>query len=82
MKRVTISFAVGLLTGAILFGGTAVYAASVMAERSADHIFVDGREAQMEAYTINGNNYVRLSYSIQTESFQRGKKSILWMIRD
>lgn len=60
MKRITLSFAAGLLTGVILFGGTATYAASVIAERSANRIFVDGREAQMEAYTINGNNYVRL----------------------
>ena len=60
MKRIIISFAAGLLTGAILFGGAATYAASVIAERSTNRIFVYGREAQMEAYTINGNNYVRL----------------------
>ena len=60
MKRITLSFAAGLLTGVILFGGTAVFAAGVIPERSNNRIFVDGREAQMEAYTINGNNYVRL----------------------
>ena len=60
MKRITFSFAAGFLTGAILFGSTAVYAVGVIAERSTNRIFVDGREVQMEAYTINGNNYVRL----------------------
>ena len=60
MKRITISFVVGLLTGAIIFGSTAVFAAGVIAERSTNRIFVDGREVPMEAYIINGNNYVRL----------------------
>lgn len=60
MKRITFSFAAGFLTGAILLGGTAVFAAGMIAERSINRMFVDGREVQMEAYTINGNNYVRL----------------------
>ena len=32
-----------------------------MAERSQHRILVDGTEVQMEAYTINGNNYVKLA---------------------
>ena len=36
------------------------YAAGIVAERSHHRIVVDGKEAQMEAYVINGNNYVKL----------------------
>lgn len=55
------SFAAGFLTCLLLAGVTATaYAAGIMAERSTHRIFVDGREVQMEAYVINGNNYVKL----------------------
>ena len=60
MKRGTLNFAAGLLTGALLFGGTAVCAAGLLAERSTNPIYVDGRQVQMEAYAINGSNYVKL----------------------
>lgn len=39
---------------------TTAYAAGIMAERSTHRVFVDGREVQMEAYRIKGNNYVKL----------------------
>ena len=48
----------GILIGITLFGGSSVLAAGITAERSTNRIFVDGREVQMEAYVINGNNYV------------------------
>ena len=55
------SFAAGFLTCLLLAGvTTTAYAAGIMAERSHHRIVVDGKEAQMEAYVINGNNYVRL----------------------
>ena len=55
------SFAAGFLTCLLLAGiTTTAYAAGIMAERSTHRIFVDGREVQMEAYVINGSNYVRL----------------------
>lgn len=60
MKKRSMSFAAGLLVGAVLFGGTAAYAAGVVAERSAHTIYVDGQQVQMEAYAINGNSYVKL----------------------
>ena len=60
MKRIN-SFVIGLLLGAILFGGGAVYAASsVLAERSAHTVCVDGQKKEVEAYVINGENYFRL----------------------
>ena len=54
------NFIIGFLCGALLFGGTTVYAAGIVAERSRHPIYVDGELVQMEAYTINGNNYVKL----------------------
>ena len=55
------SFAAGFLTCLLLAGvTTTAYAAGIMAERSHHRIIVDGKEAQMEAYVINGNNYVML----------------------
>ena len=55
------SFAAGFLTCLLLAGiTTTAYAAGIMAERSTHRIYVNGREVQMEAYVINGNNYVKL----------------------
>ncbi|MEQ2822359.1 CAP domain-containing protein [Hominicoprocola fusiformis] len=55
------SFAAGFLTCLLLAGvTTTAYAAGIVAERSTHRIVVDGKEAQMEAYVINGSNYVRL----------------------
>ena len=55
------SFAAGFLTCLLLTGvTTTAYAAGIMAERSTHRVLVDGQETQMEAYRINGNNYVKL----------------------
>ena len=55
------SFAAGFLTCLLLAGvTTTAYAAGIVAERSHHRVVVDGKEAQMEAYVINGSNYVRL----------------------
>ena len=60
-KSITLSFAAGLIIGATVFGGTVAFAASgVLAERSTNRVFVDGREVQLEAYLIEGHNYVQL----------------------
>ena len=60
MKRTTMALLAGILIGAAAFGGCVAYAAGVLAERSSNTIYVDGREVRLEAYTINGSNYVRL----------------------
>ena len=61
MKKGTILYgAVCFALGAALCGGTAAYAAGVMAERSTNTIYVDGEEVELEAYLINGSNYVML----------------------
>ena len=54
------SFLSGIIIGGLLFGSTAAYAAGIIAEKSTQKIIVDGTEAQMEAYAINGHNYVKL----------------------
>ena len=53
-------FLIGLLVGAVLFGGLSAVANGVIAELSKQPIYVDGQCVEMTAYSINGNNYVRL----------------------
>ena len=60
MKKQILTMFTGLFIGAIITGGASAYAAGILAERSSHRIFVDGQEVQMEAYVINGSNYVRL----------------------
>lgn len=55
------SFLAGIIIGATLFGGTTAVAASgILATLSSHPIYVDGQQVSMEAYNINGNNYVKL----------------------
>ena len=54
------NFLTGFVVGALVFGGTTAYAAGILAERSTNHIFVDGQEVQIEAYAIHDNNYMKL----------------------
>ena len=60
----------GILIGAALTGGSAAVAAGIMTERSHHRIVVDGKEVQMEAYVINGNNYVKLRDMGKTVGFE------------
>ena len=48
----------GMALGALLCGGAA--AAGITAVPTWQPIFVDGRQVEMEAYNINGHNYVKL----------------------
>ena len=48
----------GLALGAVLTGGAV--AAGITAEPAWSPIYVDGRQVQMTAYNIAGNNYVKL----------------------
>lgn len=54
------AFIIGVLCGAMLFGGATVCASGILAEPGVQRIFVDGKEAQMEAYLIDGHNYLKL----------------------
>ena len=60
MRGKFLQFVLGVLTGAALFGGATAVAAGIIAEPSWSPIFVDGRQVQMTAYNIGGNNYVKL----------------------
>ena len=48
----------GMAVGAVLCGGA--YAAGIVAQPTWQPIYVDGQQVEMEAYNINGNNYVKL----------------------
>jgi len=60
----------GILIGITLFGGSSVLAAGITAERSTNRIYVDGQEARLTAYNINGNNYVMLRDVGKTVGFE------------
>ena len=68
-KNTTISFVAGLMTGAMLFSGTVAYAAGVFAEPSTNTVFVDGQEIKLNAYLIDGRNYVQLREVGKTVGF-------------
>lgn len=70
MKKQIFTMLTGLLIGAALTGGSAAVAAGIMAERSHHRVVVDGKEVQMEAYVINGNNYVKLRDMGKTVGFE------------
>ncbi|WP_409967255.1 stalk domain-containing protein [Bengtsoniella intestinalis] len=53
-------FAAGLVLGAVIFGATPAIASGIIAELSSQPIYVDGVQVEMTAYSINGNNYVKL----------------------
>lgn len=57
-KRDFFTFAAGAMLGAALVCTAA--AAGILAEPSWSPIYVDGRQVDMAAYNIAGNNYVRL----------------------
>ena len=60
MKKKIFTLLTGLFIGAVITGGASAYTAGILAERSTNRIYVNGQEVQMEAYTINGNIYVKL----------------------
>ena len=53
-------FALGILCGAMLFGGATAVAAGITAEPTWQNIYVDGAQVSMTAYNIAGSNYVKL----------------------
>lgn len=60
MKSKHFTFVMGMLMGAVLFGGASAAAAGIMAEPAWSPIYVDGQQVQMTAYNILGSNYVKL----------------------
>lgn len=61
MKKNTVLVgAVSFMLGAALFGGGTAYAAGIFAERNASPVYIDGQLVTLDAYTIEGQNYVKL----------------------
>ena len=55
------SFLIGLLCGSFLFGGLTVFANSeIVAKLTSQIFFWNNRQVELEAYNINGSNYVKL----------------------
>ena len=59
-KREAIFMGVGILAGLALSGPAAQAATTITAKLSNQPIYVDGQQVSMTAYSIDGNNYVRL----------------------
>ena len=59
-KREAIFMGVGILAGLALSGPAAQAATTINATLSSQPIYVDGQRVAMTAYSIGGNNYVRL----------------------
>jgi len=55
-----VSFILGFVLGAFIFGGAAALAAGVIANPTTSKVFVNGAEIRAEAYNINGSNYFKL----------------------
>ena len=59
-KREAVFMGIGILAGLALSGPAAQAATSITAKLSTQPIYVDGQRVSMTAYSIGGNNYVRL----------------------
>lgn len=60
MKRTIPTLLIGAFIGAAVFGSAAFAASGILAERSTDPVYVDGKLVEIEAYSINDNNYMKL----------------------
>ena len=62
MKRIkeTVLIAAGVLAGLLLSGPTSSAMASLMATPSSQTFYLDNQRVSLEAYEINGSNYVKL----------------------
>lgn len=58
--REVIFMGIGILTGITLCGPAAQAADYLKATFSSQPIYVNGQRVQMEAYSIHGNNFVKL----------------------
>ena len=63
-------FLSGFLLGTVLFGSNSALASGILAEKSSQNIWADGKKINIEAYNINGNNYVKLRDIAQAADFK------------
>ena len=60
MKGKFVQFVAGIIIGAALVPTTYAAVQQLTATPSTQRFYVDGAPVQLEAYAINGNNYVKL----------------------
>ena len=63
-------FLSGFLLGTVVFGSSSALASGIWAEKSSQNIRADGKKTNIEAYNINGNNYVKLRDIAQAADFK------------
>ena len=63
-------FLSGFLLGTVLFGSSSALASGIWAEKSSQNVLADGKKINIEAYNINGNNYVKLRDIAQAADFK------------
>ena len=66
----------GMALGATFCGGAA--AAGIVAVPTRQPIYVDGQQVKMEAYNINGSNYVKLRDAGRQDSTSIGTTASRW----
>ena len=60
MKKTIAAMIAGAVFGSSLLGGAYAVVETVNAQRSTNAIYIDGQQVKLEAYNINGSNYVKL----------------------
>ena len=61
MKRTGVfQFILGVVVGAVFFGGTAAIAAGIMAQPKTAEIVIDGQTVDLKGYLVEGNHYFQL----------------------
>lgn len=60
MRGKHLELAAGIVIGAVLFGSGAAFAAGLLAEPSTQTFYLGDQQIALEAYAINGHNYVKL----------------------
>lgn len=60
MRGKHIELVAGIAIGAVLFGGGTAFAAGLLAEPSTQTFYLGSQQIELEAYAINGHNYVKL----------------------
>ena len=78
MKKEILLITTGIFAGTLLCHGGGAAAAGTVAEPSWQPIFVNGKQVQMEAYNIHGNNFVKLRDIGQTVPFQEQISVPFW----
>lgn len=71
-------FILGIVIGAVLFGGTAAYAVSVMAQPKTASVIIDGKTVDLKGYVIEDTHYFQLR-SLDSALKSSGKDfSVVW----